>query len=120
MTQGTTPNEPTAADVGEKAEPRSAAEHCTGAEELFAHARTLHPHTAKIPAEVALEYERCLDWAGMHLRLADAITAGAGLILAHRQLLAGDVRLHNTYLSYETSRWTEFLQDHHDTTRRSA
>ncbi len=56
----------------------------------------------------------------MHLPIAEAITAGTGLILGHRQLLANDVRLHNTYVSYETSRWTEFLHDHHNKTRRSA
>ncbi|GLY70270.1 hypothetical protein [Amycolatopsis taiwanensis] len=70
--------------------------------------------------EVALEYERCPDWARMHLRLAEAITAGAGLVAAHRQLLAHDVRLHDSYLSYETRQWTEFLQIHHDHPGRTA
>jgi hypothetical protein len=57
----------------------------------------------------------------LHLRLAEAITAGSGLVPAHRQLLANpDIRLHNTYVSYETHEWTEFLGHRHDTTRRSA
>ncbi|WP_216211108.1 hypothetical protein [Amycolatopsis aidingensis] len=121
MPTSTTPHEPTAANKDGKAERRSAAEHCATAEELFAHARALHPGNGRtrIPAEVVVEYERCLDWAGLHLRLAEAITAGAGLVLAHRQLLAGDVRLHNTYVSYETHQWTEFLHDHHDQAVRS-
>lgn len=121
-TTRTTPTEPTD-DVGETAAPRSAAEHCAAAEELFAHARALHPGngSARIPAEAALEAERCLEWAGMHLRLAEAITAGAGLVVAHRQLLANpDVRLRNTPASYEARAWTALFEDQRDKTGRSA
>jgi len=121
MPHGTTPTEPTD-DVGETAAPRSAAEHCAAAEELFAHARALHPRNgARIPAEAALEAERCLEWAGMHVSLAEAITAGAGLVLAHRQLLANpDVRLHNTPASSEAHAWTALFEDQRDKTGRLA
>ncbi|WP_242578945.1 hypothetical protein [Amycolatopsis sp. 195334CR] len=62
------------------------------------------------------EYQRCLDWAHLHLRLAEAITAGTEMVLAHRQLLASDVRLHTTHVGSEASGWTEFLRDRHTTT----
>ncbi|GAB3000846.1 MULTISPECIES: hypothetical protein [Amycolatopsis] len=119
MPPNTAPATPPAADETGTAEPRSAAEHCAAAEALFARAREIYP-TLSSRAVDQDEYRRCFDWARMHLRLAESITAGAGLVLAHRQLLAGDVRLHNTYVSYETQEWTEFLGDRHDTTRRSA
>ncbi|TKG60950.1 hypothetical protein [Prauserella endophytica] len=108
-----------AADEAAAAEPRSAASHYAAAEALFTRARAIYP-TLSSRAVDQNEYRRCLDWARMHLRLAETITAGAGLVLAHRQLLAGDVRLHNTYISYETHEWTELLKDRHDTTGRPA
>lgn len=117
MPPTTTAPDPSAAEAS-AAERRSAAEHCAAAEDLFACARALHPLDGAIPAALATEYERCLSWAGLHLRLAEAITAGAGLVLTHRQLAATPgVRLHNTHVSHETHQWTEFLKGHHDTTR---
>ncbi|WP_020663105.1 hypothetical protein [Amycolatopsis benzoatilytica] len=121
MPPDTEPAEPPAPDQAGTAEPRSAAEHCAAAEALFARARAICPTLGSRGVDQA-EYRRCLDWARMHLhlRLAETIAAGAGLVLAHRRLLADDVRLNNTYVSCETREWTEFLRDRHDTTGRSA
>lgn len=101
---------------------RSAADHCAAAEELFARARDLHPGRDRdgIRAEASVEYERCLDWARMHLRLAEAVTAGATLLTAHRQLLAdADVSVADARLSHEAYQWLEFL-DNRRVGRRSA
>ncbi|QFU86740.1 hypothetical protein [Amycolatopsis sp. YIM 10] len=106
---------PAAPDTATANEPRSAAEHCAAAEALFARARAIHP-TLNIRPVNQDEYRRCLDWASLHLRLAEAITAGTEMVLAHRQLLASDVRLHTTHVGSEASGWTEFLRDHHNTT----
>lgn len=55
--------------------------------------------------------ERCLRWADTHLRLAEAITAGATLVAAHRHLLGpADLPVADTCLSHETCRWLEFLR----------
>jgi hypothetical protein len=78
----------------------------------------MYPTLSRYAADLD-EYRRCVDWARLHLRLAEAITAGAGLVLAHRQLLAHDVRLHDTHASTETHEWAEFLEAQHDETRRS-
>ncbi|WP_414944867.1 hypothetical protein [Amycolatopsis sp. cmx-11-32] len=118
MPPNTTPTDPATADAG-VAEPRSAAEHCAAAEALFACARVMYPKLSHYAVDLD-EYQRCFDWARMHLRLAEAITAGAGLVLAHRQLLANDVRLHDTHVSSETHEWAEFLEAQHANTRRSA
>lgn len=101
---------------------RSAAHHCAAAEELFARARDLHPGRDRngIPTEAADEYERCLDWARMHLRLAEAVTAGVTLLATHRPLLAeADVSAADARLSHEAYQWLEFL-DRHRADRRSA
>ncbi|MEU3622555.1 hypothetical protein BS329_03620 [Amycolatopsis coloradensis] len=115
MSSNTAPADPCTAT-----EPRSAAEHCAAAEALFAHAREIYP-TLSSRAHDQDEYRRCLDWARMHLRLAEAITAGAGLVLAHRQLRANpDVPLHDTYISAETRPWNEYLKNQHNPAGRSA
>ncbi|MGW4826283.1 hypothetical protein ACWEOG_01785 [Amycolatopsis japonica] len=104
----------------EAGEPRSAAGHCAAAEALFAQARAIYPEVSS-RAYHQNEYKRCLDWARMHLRLAEAMTAGAGLVLAHRQLLADpDVRLRSTYISAETRLWGEYFENQHDPARRPA
>ncbi len=108
------------ADPATTTEPHSAAEHCAAAEALFTRAREIYP-TLSSRAYDQDEYRRCLDWARMHLRLAEAITAGAGLVLAHRQLLANpDVRLNDTYISAETRPWNEYLENQHNPTGRIA
>ncbi len=108
------------ADPATATEPHSAAEHCAAAEALFTRAREIYP-TLSSRAYDQDEYRRCLDWARMHLRLAEAITAGASLVLAHRELLANpDVRLHNTYVSAETRHWNEFIEAQNNATRRPA
>ncbi|WP_410658344.1 hypothetical protein [Amycolatopsis sp. lyj-112] len=118
MSPNTAPADPAAATKA--GDPRSAAEHCAAAEALFTHAREIYP-TISSRAYDQDEYRRCFDWARMHLRLAEAITAGASLVLAHRQVLANpDVRLHNTYISAETERWNEFIDAQNNTAGRSA
>ncbi|UUV28589.1 hypothetical protein NQK81_27840 [Amycolatopsis roodepoortensis] len=117
MSPDTAPADSAATEAGE---PRGAAEHCAAAEALFARARAMYPSLSS-RAYHQDEYRRCLDWAHLHLRLAEAITSGAGLVLAHRRLLANpDVRLHDTYVSAETQEWNEYFENQHNATRRSA
>ncbi|WP_329072705.1 hypothetical protein [Amycolatopsis sp. NBC_01480] len=119
MTHATTPKEPAAADGKEGAAHLSAAEHCAAAETLFARARTLDPDPGRTPP-LAAEYERCLEWACLHLRLAEAITAGAALIAAHRRLLADPEVRTSPHLEDEVRHWAGFFRTQHDTTRRTA
>ncbi|MBB5856427.1 hypothetical protein ACFQ05_26470 [Amycolatopsis umgeniensis] len=115
MSPNTSPADPATAT-----EARSAAEHYAAAEALFTRAREIYP-TLSSRAVDQDEYRRCFDWARMHLRLAEAITAGVSLVLAHRELLANpDVRLHDTYISAETRHWNEFIGAQNSTTGRPA
>ncbi|OXM44501.1 hypothetical protein [Amycolatopsis alba] len=108
------------ADPATTTEARSAAEHCAAAEALFTRAREIYP-TLSSRAHDQDEYRRCLDWARMHLRLAETITAGASLVLAHRQLRANpDVPLYDTYINAETRPWNEYIKNQHDPAERSA
>ncbi|MFI7122674.1 hypothetical protein [Amycolatopsis sp. NPDC049868] len=118
MSSQTTPADPAAAP--EAGKPRSAAEHYAAAEALFARARAMHPKLSWYPADQN-EYKRCFDWARMHLRLAEAVTAGAGLVLAYRHLLANPgARLHDTHVGAEARSWDEYLEGQHDPTGRPA
>ncbi|MFD5089875.1 hypothetical protein ACFWMR_04700 [Amycolatopsis thailandensis] len=113
MSPNTAPADPATA-------PRSAAEHCAAAEALFTRAREIYP-TLSSRAYDQDEYRRCLDWARMHLRLAEAITAGAGLVLTHRHLLANpDVRMHAIYVGAESRRWDDYFESQHNPTGRNA
>lgn len=104
------PNTTPAAEAG-TTEPHSAADHCAAAEALFARARTMYPTLGSTGAEHG-EYKRCFDWADMHLRIAEAMTAGAHVVADHHPLLAqADVRVAEACLSHETYRWTEFLHN---------
>ncbi len=118
MSPTTTSTDPTTADVARTA-PRSAAEHCAAAESLFARARAMYP-TLSSRAVDRDEYRRCLDWAQMHLRLADTITAGASLAATHLRLKADGLRMVDFYAASESQQWNTFLGERHDTTRRSA
>lgn len=101
-------------------EPHSAAGHYAAAEALFAQARAIYPDLGS-RAYHQNEYKRCLEWARMHLRLAEAVTAGAGLVLAHRHLLANpDVRLRDTQVAAEARSWDEYLEVQHDPAARPA
>ncbi|MFI9452496.1 hypothetical protein [Amycolatopsis sp. NPDC052450] len=114
----TAPVDPTAAT--EAVEPRSAAEHCAAAEALFAQARAMYPSLSS-RAYHQDEYRRCLDWARMHLRLAEAITAGAGLVLTQHHLLTSpNGRPPYTHAGAETQLWNEHFESQHDPTRRPA
>ncbi|AIG80490.1 Hypothetical protein AJAP_38520 [Amycolatopsis japonica] len=117
MSPDTAPVDSASTEAGE---PRSAAEHCAAAEALFSRARAIYPTLSSRAVDQG-EYRRCLDWAHLHLRLAEAITSGAGVVFAHRHLLANpDVRLHDTYVSGETQEWNEYFESQHNATRRSA
>ncbi|ANN21120.1 hypothetical protein SD37_39740 [Amycolatopsis orientalis] len=118
MPPNTGPTDPTAATKA--AEPRSAAEHCAAAEALFARARAIYP-TLSSRAVDQDEYRRCLDWARMHLRIAEAITSGAGLVFAQHHLLANpNARPPYTHAGAETQLWNEHFESQHDPTGRPA
>jgi hypothetical protein len=99
-------------------ERRSAAEHCATAEALFARARDRHqaPGSRAVDQD---EYERCLDWAHPHLRLAEAITAGARLAATHLRLQGDGRRMLDFHAAPEAHSWSTFLAARHDKTRRS-
>lgn len=99
-------------------EPRSAAEHCAAAEALFARARAMHAKLSSGGAEPD-EYTRCLEWARLHLRFAEAITAGAALNATQLRLKADGLRMLNFHASSEAYSWNEFLAEVHGKTRGS-
>ncbi|MEV7042864.1 hypothetical protein [Amycolatopsis sp. NPDC051061] len=109
---------PTAANAARNPEPCSAAEHCAAAEALFARARALHP-TRSSRAVDQDEYQRCLEWAHLYLRLAEIITAGANLAATQLRLKADGLRMLDFHAASEAYGWDAFLGERHDTTRRS-
>lgn len=117
MPPNTTPTAPTAT-AARPPEPRSAAEHCAAAESLFARARTLHPTRSSRVVDQE-EYERCLAWAQMHLRLAETITAGASLAATHLRLKADGLVKLDFHAASEAYSWNTFLGERHDRTRRA-
>ncbi|SEB46485.1 hypothetical protein SAMN04489727_1963 [Amycolatopsis tolypomycina] len=112
MTHDSSPHPLTSTETAATtAAPRSAAEHYAAAETLFARARAMHPELRSRAADED-EYRRCLDWADMHLRLAEALTAGAGLLATQLRLKADGYRL-LTHLGSEAYQWDTLLKDLH-------
>ncbi|WP_205661199.1 hypothetical protein [Amycolatopsis vastitatis] len=119
MTDHSSPTSPSsrttaAATVG----PRSAAEHYAAAETWFVRAREMHPHLSSRAADQDA-YRKCMDWAGMHLRLAEALTAGAAQVATQLRLKADGYRL-NTALGSEAYQWDTLLRDIHSKPGRTA
>ncbi|MGH8917909.1 MAG: hypothetical protein ACRDZY_09985 [Acidimicrobiales bacterium] len=73
-----------------------------------------------VSADDAAEYACCLDWAGLHPRLAEAISAGAGLVATHRRLLADPEVRTSPYLDHETACRAGFFHNQQNTNRRTA
>jgi hypothetical protein len=111
---------PTTARAGTTAEPRSsAAEHYLAAETLFARARAMYASLSS-RADEQDEYRRCLDWAGMHLRFAEVLIAGGGLVATHLRLKGDDFRLLNVHIGSEAHQWNDMLAELHATSRATS
>lgn len=82
----------------------SAAEHCAAAEDEFALAQQLHDTDAE-------EYRRRMEWASMHLRIAEVVTGGASLAIEYAiaKESPGHRGVRHTDVGREASAWTEFL-----------
>jgi hypothetical protein len=119
MSQDDAHHGPTSPTAGSTQSPRSAAGHYAAAEALFAQARAMYPQLSSRAADQD-EYQRCMDWADMHLRLAEAITAGAGLVATNLRLKADGYRLGDIHVGSVASRWNTLLADLHGTSRRTA
>ncbi|MCR6488300.1 hypothetical protein M8542_36265 [Amycolatopsis sp. OK19-0408] len=110
MIHDSSPHAPTT-EAAATVAPRSAAEHHAAAEALFTRAREVHP-TINGSVGHENEYRRCLDWADMHLRLAEALTAGAGLLATQLRLKADGYKP-NLSLGSEAYQWDTLLTDIH-------
>jgi hypothetical protein len=110
MIHDSSPHSPTT-EAAATVAPRSAAEHYAAAEALFARARDMYPDLSS-RADQQDEYRHCMDWADMHLRLAEALTAGAGVVATQLRLKADGHRL-ITSLGSEAYRWDTLLKDIH-------
>jgi hypothetical protein len=119
MTHDNSPHAPTSTEAPTTAAPRSAAEHYAAAEALFARAREMHPDLSSRAADED-EYRRCMDWAGMHLRLAEALTAGAGLVAANLRLKADGLLRLDVHVGSVASQWNALLGDVHGKPGRTA
>ncbi len=119
MSHDSPPHGPTGTDADPTAAPRTAAEHYAAAEALFARAREIYPNLGDAVANEN-EYRRCMDWAGMHLRLAEIRTAGAALVATHLRLRADNIRMINAHIGSEAHQWNELIGHHHGKPRRTA
>ncbi|WP_235213496.1 hypothetical protein [Amycolatopsis sp. MJM2582] len=55
-----------------------------------------------------------MEWAKLHLRLADSINVGTNLVLAQRHHLdTGSRPMHEPYVRYEVEQWLDFLRARH-------
>jgi hypothetical protein len=119
MTHDSSPHAPTSTEATAAKGPRSAAEHYAAAEALFARARAMHPNLSS-RAEQQDEYRRCMDWADMHLRLAEAITAGAGLLATQLRLKADGLLRLDVHVGSVAHEWNALLGDIHGKSGRTA
>ena len=99
----------------------TAAHHCLAAENFFARAKELQRETAdenrkptrfsrRVERLLERHYERYMQWAGFHLRFAEVITEGSGLVVAHSQAAANPgTNLHRTYVYGEAAAWDDFI-----------
>lgn len=119
MIHDSSSHSPTSTEAAAAKDPRSAAEHYAAAEALFARARQMYPDLGS-RADLRDEYRRCMDWADMHLRLAEAITAGAGLVATNLRLKADGLLRLDVYVGSVAYQWNALIGDIHGTSRRTA
>jgi len=119
MPHDSSPHAPTSTEAAAAAAPRTAAEHYAAAEALFARARHMYPDLSSRAAEQD-EYRRCMDWAGMHLRLAEALTSGAGLVATNLRLKADGLLRLDVHVGSVAYQWNALLGDVHGKSGRTA
>lgn len=61
-----------------------------------------------------------MDWADIHLRLAEAITAGAGLLATQLRLKADGLLRLDVHVGSVAYAWNALLGDIHGKSRRTA
>jgi hypothetical protein len=119
MTHDNSQHPRTSTEAAATAAPRTAAEHYAAAEALFARAREMPPDLSSRAADQD-EYRRYMDWAGMHLRLAEALTAGAGLVATNLRLKADGLLRLDVHVGSVASQWNALLGDVHGKPGRTA
>lgn len=99
----------------------SAAHHCLAAENFFARAKEIHEQIADVPRKpsrfhrrllsgLKQSYETHLTWARVHLQMAEVITLGSGVVMAHSRATSTlDPRGLSRDVAREAACWDEFL-----------
>ncbi|MFD8497302.1 hypothetical protein [Amycolatopsis sp. NPDC059657] len=99
-------SETTSTETAVRAQPMSAAEHCAAAENEFTRAQQLYES-----GESDVEYRRRMEWASMHLRIAEVVTGGASLAIEYAVAKEGPAYrgVGHTDAGREAWAWTELL-----------